>query len=37
MDFDKEDLEEFLEQIKSNHWENHYVVLNEIKEVIGML
>ena len=36
MDFDQEDLYEFLEKIKSNHWENHYVALSERKEVIGM-
>jgi ribosomal-protein-alanine N-acetyltransferase len=36
MDFDKEDLEEFLEKIKNNHWENHYIALSEAEEVIGM-
>ncbi|WP_061994354.1 GNAT family N-acetyltransferase [Clostridium sp. ATCC 25772] len=36
MEFDSEDLEEFLMNMKRNYWENKFVVLNKNENLIGI-
>lgn len=36
MEFDKEDLEDFLEIIENDNWDNYYVAVDEEENLIGM-